>query len=349
MTRSHRRGAASLVLTLLTLFGLTTSTALAHAPDPFLSGGPFAQDKALPFRWRSGAEPPAAIKTAIRAAADAVTVSKASRAATFPYLATGANPIGYGAGATCGVNGIACFTRTVPTGFTMWLRAHGHAFDWGSLKWCQMYTAPPNGCFDAQTIALDEFGHVLGLGHHVNYSDQTDYLDAVVQTVSRTKPKVGWNEHVLGRCDVARLQMEYDMVNSAAKFSTCLDLATDLSLSASATGVVSGGSTTLTARLTVEDPAAYRRLGGNVVSNRAVTLQRRAVGASTWSSVGAMTFGSTSGTYVKVIRLTASAELRAVFSTPSTEGLDGSTSPVVRVSIVTTCSSGSGKAAAPCA
>jgi hypothetical protein len=211
-----------------------------------------------------------------------------------------------------------------------------------------MYAAPPNGCFDAHTIALDEFGHVEGLAHHINDEDDSDYLDAVVQTVSRTKPKVGWNEHVLGRCDVARLQLEYDMTSSAVKVSTCLDLATDLALSASPTAVTSGGSTTITARLTVEDLSAYRRLGGNVVSNRTVTLQRRAVGASTWSSVGSMSFGSTSGTYISTIRLTASAEFRAVFSTPSSEGINGSTSPTVRVSIVTTCTSGTTKAAAPC-
>ena len=51
----------------------------------------------------------------------------------------------------------------------MWLREQGHVYDWGTLKWCQAYASPPNGCYDAETIALDEFGHVEGLGHHVNY------------------------------------------------------------------------------------------------------------------------------------------------------------------------------------
>ena len=41
--------------------------------------------------------------------------------------------------------------------------------DWGTLKWCQAYASPPNGCYDAETIALDEFGHVEGLNHHVNF------------------------------------------------------------------------------------------------------------------------------------------------------------------------------------
>ena len=151
------------------------------------------------------------------------------------YDAGGANPIGYGPGATCGVNGLACFTRSAPTGFTMWLREQGHVFDWGTLKWCQAYSSPPNGCYDAETIALDEFGHVEGLNHHGNYANDSDYLDAVVQTYSRTKPSSGWNMHAFGRCDVASLQLQYDMQTWSSKYSTCLDLATNLALSASST------------------------------------------------------------------------------------------------------------------
>ena len=112
----------------------------------------------------------------------------------------------------------------------MWLREQGHVFDWGTLKWCQAYTTAPNGCYDAETIALDEFGHVEGLNHHVNYSSDSDYDDAVVQTFSRTKPAAGWNRHTFGRCDVATLQVKYDVTSSTAKYSTCLDLATVLTL-----------------------------------------------------------------------------------------------------------------------
>ena len=79
----------------------------------------------------------------------------------------------------------------------MWLREQGHVFDWGTLKWCQTYTTAPNGCYDAETIALDEFGHVEGLDHHVNFATTRDYADAVVQTFSRTKPATGWNMHTL--------------------------------------------------------------------------------------------------------------------------------------------------------
>jgi hypothetical protein len=157
-----RTGASRLaaVAVVALLSSVSPAAVVAHGPDPVLSNTYFAQDAVLRFDWRSGSAPPASIKTAIKAAAAAVGATKASRAASFVYDSAGSNPIGYGAGNTCGPNGIACFTRSAPTGFTMWFREQGHKFDWGSLKWCQTYDDPPNGCFDAETVALDEFGHV---------------------------------------------------------------------------------------------------------------------------------------------------------------------------------------------
>ena len=308
------------------------STASAHGPDPVLGGGRFAQNQALLFDWRSGAAPPAALKTAIRAAAADATATRASKAATFAYDADGPNPIGYGVGATCGPNGIACFTRSAPNSFTMWFREQGHVFDWGTLKWCQSYANPPNGCFDVETIALDEFGHVEILNHHVNYADERDYGDAVVQTISRAKPEAGWNMHRFGRCDIATLQREYDVPNTTAKYSTCLDLSTTLTIAASPASIAYNGTTTLTATLKVTDLAAYVRLGGNAVSGRTVSLQRRAVGTTTWIAVGTMAVGS-SGTYSLAIRLQSATEFRAVFKTPTDEGLNGDTSPTVVVTV----------------
>ena len=218
----------------------------------------------------------------------------------------------------------------------MWLREQGHVFDWGTLKWCQTYATAPNGCYDAETIALDEFGHVDGLGHHVNKDDDSDYLDAVVQTYSRTKPNAGWNVHAFGRCDTATLQLRYDVTTASARYSTCLDLSTVLTMSASPTAIVVGGSTTLTATLRVVDDDAYLLIGGNAVSGRSVTLQKRAPGTTTWTTVGAMVAGAT-GTYVLAQKPTTTTEYRASFKTPSDEGLNGDASPVVKVA-VTACS-----------
>jgi len=347
-----RRTCRRLAVAAVVLFGLTVPNAgaAAHGPDPTLSGGPFDQNQVLGFRWRAGSEPASAIKAAIKEAAADVTSSKASKAATFTYDSTGANLIGYGVGATCGVNGLACYTRDAPDGFTMWLREQGHVFDWGTLKWCQSYATPPSGCYDAETIALDEFGHVEGLNHHVNYASDSDYNDAVVQTYSRTNPSSGWNRHAFGRCDVATLQMQYDMTSSSAKYSTCLDLATVLMLVAYPASIPTGGTATLTATLKVVDADSYARLGGNGVSGRTVTLQRRAAGTTTWVTVGSMPAGAAAGSYVLAQRPAADTDYRAVFKTPTDEGINGDTSPTVRVDVVT-CSgfvAPDGEVAIPC-
>jgi len=333
-TLARRLAAGALSLMVL---NAVAGPASAHGPDPTLSGF-FGANQDLRYRWRSGAEPSSAIKGAIQSAASDANASRGSKAATFTYDSSGPNPIGYGPGATCGVNGIACFTRSAPNGFTMWLREQGHVFDWGTLKWCQAYSSPPNGCYDARTITLDEFGHVEGLGHHVNYADNSDYNDAVVQTYSRVKPQSGWDVHTFRRCDVATLQLEYDMVNTSAKYSTCLHLSTNLTLAASTTTVPPGGTVALTATLKVGSSSGYDQLVGNPVSGRSVTLQRRAVGATAWTTVGAMGSGPSAGTYVSNHAPSVDTEYRAVFATPSGDGLIGDTSPTVRVSIGRSCS-----------
>ncbi len=334
MIELHRRPSILRVAILLTAsvaLSVAAPTA-AHSPDPSLSGGLFGQDQRLLFRWRSGSEPPAAIKTAIRAAADDSNASRASQAATFVYDSSGSNLIGYGTG-TCGVNGIGCFTRTAPTGFTMWLREHGRPFDWGTLRWCQMQSVPTNGCYDAETIALDEFGHVEILNHHVNFADESDYTDAVVQTFSRTRPKTGWNMHVYGVCDSATLQIRYDVPTLSSPYSTCLDLSTVLTLSISDTSIPYGALVDITAYLKVTTNTAYGRLSANPIGKQTVRLQRRAIGSSTWTNLVTLTSSATAGTYVASLRLYATADLRALFSTPTDEGLRGDTSPIVRVTV----------------
>ena len=320
-------------LTVVTAVGyLTTWPTAAHSPDPALGGGTFPQDGTLLYDWRTGAVPPAPIRVAVNAAAGDIDATRASRAALFVFDTAGTNPIGYGTG-TCGVNGLACFTRDAPDGFTMWFREHGRVFDWGTLKWCQMYTTAPNGCYDAETVALDEFGHIEGLGHHVNFADDRDYTDAVVQTFSRTKPRDGYDMHVLGVCDVARLQIRYDLPGASSRYSTCLDLPTVMTMSPNDSSVSYGATVTFTANLRVATDTDYGRLSANPVSQRSVRLQRRPVGGGSWSNIATMAPTSPTGSYVVALRLFGSAEFRAIFSTPSTEGLRGDSSAVVTVSV----------------
>jgi hypothetical protein len=327
MTRTSRVLSAA-IAAVLALAG----PAAAHGPDPSLGGALFEQNQVLEFRWRPGSEPPGAVRNAILAAAADSNSTRASKAATFTYDTAGPNLIGYGAG-TCGVNGLGCFTRTAPTGFTMWLREHGRVFDWGTLRWCQMQAAPTNGCYDAETIALDEFGHVEILDHHVNFADDRDYTDAVVQTFSRTRPKAGWNMHVYGICDTATLQLRYDLPTLSSLYSRCLDLVTTVSLAVDDASVPFGGLVEFSSVLKVATDARYGRLSANPIGARTVRLQRRAIGSTTWTTFATLAATSPTGTYRVSLRLYGTADFRAVFSTPTNEGVRGDTSPTVRVTV----------------
>ena len=325
------RAATAAVLTAL-IVTVAAAPAAAHGPDPILGSSLWTQDQSVVYRWRTGAEPPAALKTAIRDAADDSNTTRASRAAVYTYGSSGTSLIGYGTG-TCGVNGIGCFTRSAPDSFTMWLREHGRAFDWGTLRWCQMMTNPTDGCYDAETIALDEFGHVEGLNHHVNFSDERDYTDAVVQTFSRTRPKAGFDMHRYGVCDIATLQLRYDIPKASSPYSTCLDLVTVLSLGVNATSVPYGASVTFKSVLKVATDSDYGRLSGNGISSRTVRLQRRAIGSTTWVTVATLAQTTSAGTYSATMGLTSTADFRSVFTASASEGLSNDTSPIVRVTV----------------
>lgn len=338
MTRIHRpvpRRAAAVVVALAAVVTAVVPAG-AHAPDPIFSGGPFGQNQELRYRWRESRVPPAAMRTAIHAAAADSNESRLSRSATFAYDADGPSWIMYGSDVGCSAAGIACFTRSAPTSFTMSFRANGHRFDWGTLRWCQLYDPAPDGCFDAENIALDEFGHVEILAHHVNRTDDSDYLDAVVQTVSRAKPRTGWNVHRYGRCDVAALQSVYDVASSFTPISTCLELPTVVSLTASSS-VRYDGPATFNATLTVTSSSSVPSiLRNNALSARRVVLQRRPSGG-TWSTIAAFEPGSKAGTYTLSLRLRSTAEFRAAFWTPSDEGLIGDTSPSRTVTVSGGC------------
>ncbi len=305
--------------------------AIAATPDPFM-GGRFAQNQQLDYRWGAGGVPPTAMKQAINAAADDSNASRRSNAPVFDYAGGAGNAIYYGVDVPCGVNGLACFRRDAPDSFGVWLRENGHRYDWGVLRWCEV-AGNPTGCYDAENITLDELGHVLGLDHHVNKPDDSDYGDAVVQTYSRTRPKAFYNAHVYGRCDVATLQQEYDVTSSSTPYSTCLDVPTDLSLAASKTSVLSGSMVTFTASLGSDGTG---RLSNNAISGRLVVLQQRK--ATGWSDVLTMSPGSSAGSYSTSLTLRATTELRALFRKPSGEGLRASSSPSVKVSVTAACS-----------
>jgi hypothetical protein len=330
-TRSARWLASALVA-VVGLLGAAGGVT-GHGPDPLIGSGRWNQDQALNFRWRSGSVPTSAIQTAILSAAADATASRASQAASFAYDSDGPNLIGYGKSATCGIGGLGCFTRTPPTSFTMWLREQGHVFDWGTLRWCQAYTTPPTGCYDAENVALDEFGHVEILGHHSNLANGSDYEDAVVQETSRTNPTAGWAAHAFGRCDVATLQMQYEVRTWASKYSTCLALATTLGLTSNVSVVAFGRNVTFTAMLRVANDPSYVRLAVNPLPSRIVILQTRRHGTVSWTTFATMVAGSVAGSYTRYLQVMRPTDFRAIFPAPTDEGLLAATSPTVTVDI----------------
>ena len=334
-TTTRRRGAvptiATLALALAAVLAAAPGPVAAHDPDPVLSGGLFAQNADLRFRWATGGTPPAAVRTAVQDAAGDSNASRRSKAATFTYDTAGSNAVYYGTEVPCGLNGLACFRRDAPTWFGIWLRENGHRYDWGTLRWCEM-NGDPDGCFDAENVVLDELGHVLGLDHHVNYPDDSDYTDAVVQTYTHAKPRVGWNAHVFGRCDVATLQQQYDVASWSTLYSTCLSIDTAITLSASATTVAAGSPVTFTAKLTSDGDG---RLAGNPMSGRIVVLQQRT--ATGWADRVTMSPGSSSGTYVESVAVSASGDYRALYRRTATEGTRGSGSTAISISAFFYC------------
>ena len=226
--RRGRRGASSCCR-------WRSAGAAAHGPDPVLGGGCSprtrtcasagapARSRPRRSRRRSGPRRPTPTRPA------------ASKAATFTYDAGGAEPDRLRRRARPAASTASpASPATRPDGFTMWLREQGHVFDWGTLKWCQAYASPPNGCYDAETIALDEFGHVEGLNHHVQ-------LRRRARLPGRRGPDVladeagGRLEHARasGAATWRRSSSSTTCTRSTAKYSTCLDLATDLTLGAS--------------------------------------------------------------------------------------------------------------------
>ncbi len=304
----------------------------AHAPDPVIGSKQWAQDVVIPWAYRAGQVPPAWMTGAIEDGAASSNATRASRAPTFLRQTSAASLVSYGEPTGCSPQGIACFSRSgAPTSFNIWFRANGYRFDWGRLSWCQGPDGFVNGCFDVHNVALDEFGHVLGLGHHQNLPDLSDFLDAVVQAVSRAKPAVGWDAHAYGRCDVARLQLEYDRPLPSSPFSTCLAIGTVQTLAASATSIRAGDSVRFTAALKTTASSANRQLSGDPVAERTVILQRRLPGAATWTTIATMT-PTTPGTYEATVSPTATYDWRSSF-TPANEGLVASVSPTVRVTV----------------
>ena len=312
------------------------NTVLATPPTP-ASGATWAQSQEVDYRWKEGSEPPSWIRGAINAAAADVRQTGHARTPDFGYRAGATSWIGYTEDLPTNY-AVGYAVRNVPHSFTIRLRPHGHVLDWGTLRWCQFYDSPTTGCYDAEMITLHEFGHVLTLGH-ADEDDVTEWTDTIMHASPKTKAKAGWNAHSFGSCDVARLQIRYEMRTAATPISTCLSLATHLGLAASPSGSVAYGSNvSFSATLKIDPGAAYASLAGDPLSARSVWLQRRPIGGSGWNDVAQLTSQSGNpGRYTRQLTVTGAYDYRARFASPTDEGISGATSAILRIAIGDPC------------
>lgn len=333
----HRGRTSGALAAIMGVVLATTLCGSVSATPPTPASGAIWETGNLEYRWGTGMEPPSWLRPALHAAADDASVTTKAGTPNFTFDVGGAGWIGYTEDIPTDY-AVGYAVRNVPTGFGIRLRPHGYALQWGTLRWCQYYDGtPPNGCYDAEMITLHEFGHVLTLGHP-NEDTVTDWADTIMHTAPKTKAKAGWNAHEFGRCDVARLQLRYEAASPLARISTCLNIDTSLSLAVSpGTTIDYGSSASVSAVLRMTSASYADSLAGDPLSGRAVWLQRRPIGATSWVDLAQMSAGTDPGRYVRTLPIYASYEYRARFRAPDNEGLGAATSNILRISVADPC------------
>jgi len=306
----------------------------AARPVPSFAAGGWPEDKKLTFRWRAGGTPPSWARTPMkRAAADATSTTKA-RSPRFVYRTDAGNAIGYTGVVPpyCGINGIACAGRAMPSTWGVWIRPHGTDYAWGTLRWCQK-TSSSQGCFDIRRVLLHELGHIAGLTHPSSAGFTLGATETVMQAITPARPRTGASRHSFGRCDVATLQELYDTPDNRTLISSCNNVATTLTLSASKSAVDTGGSVKLKAQLRVDGRAAYGKLAGNYLNARSIKLKYRPAGSDEPWRTAWMKPTYAYGRYELTIAPSATWEFKAVFPAPSDEGLRYSRSASLKVKV----------------
>jgi hypothetical protein len=303
-------------------------------PVPETGRAKWDQDTLLTYRWAG--DPSAWVRRAVNAAAEDVGASRDSRAPRFQYDGSGDDTVGLEANMTGDCAGaLACAHGAIPHWWSIRIRPQGTRLNWGVVRWCQAYDDPPNGCYSLEHVMVHEFGHIEGLAHPQDFGFRLGVQETVMGTAPPQRPATGWNLHRFGPCDVARLQRRYD-VAAAAPLAVCDRVETRLTLDASPGSIAQYQPVTIIATLRVKDLDQYDRLGGNGLSGRAVTIERRPHGSGSWIAYEPDP-GPSPGTYVLTFRPGVTSDFRATFGRPEDDGVTAATSTVVTVP-VSTCS-----------
>jgi hypothetical protein len=200
------------------------------------------------------------------------------------------------------------------------------------LRWCQK-TSSRQGCFDIRRVLLHELGHIVGLTHPSSAGFTLGATETVMHAITPVRPRTGASRHSFGRCDVATLQELYDTPDNRTSISSCNDVATTLTLSASRSAVDRGDSVKLKAQLRVDGRAAYGKLAGNYLNARSVKLKYRRAGSDEPWRTAWMKPTYAYGRYELTIAPAATWEFKAVFPAPSDEGLRYSRSASLKVKV----------------
>lgn len=302
----------------------------AARPVPAFPAGGWPRDTLLPFGWQNGALPPDWARTPLLNGAADTSSTSASRSPSFVFRSGAPDTVRYTpAFPTFCRYGIACASRDMPEVWAVWLRPHGTDFSWGTLRWCQREDS--SGCFDLRRVMIHELGHVTGLDHPSSAGFTLDAEETVMHAITPARPSPGSTRHAFGRCDIATLQELYDVPTNTTPISTCNDVATELTLSASSTAVVPGQSVRLRAELRVPGLDSLGLLGGNPLNGRSVKLKYRRAGSSDpWTTLWMAPLG-TGGAYDLTIAPQATWEYQATFPAPVDEGLRFSASETLKV------------------
>jgi hypothetical protein len=306
----------------------------AALPTPNFPAGAWPKDKKLSFRWKSGAAPPSWARSPMKSAGDDARDTSFARSPRFPYVSDAPNAVAYTGSLPmfCSSRAIACARRAMPSFWGVWIRPYGTDFSWGTLRWCQK-TSSGSGCFDLRRVMLHELGHIVGLDHPSNAGFTLSSSDSIMQGITPARPNAGSSRHAFGRCDVATLQELYDTPDNKTAISTCNDVATGVTLSASRSSLPLGSRVTLTAQLKVGSSSTYRQLASNPLNGRALKLKYRRAGSDdAWKTLWMRSLYS-SGRYELSIAPSSSWELKAVFPTPDDEGLRYSRSAIRKVKV----------------
>ena len=341
--------AAGLAALVLVFAAQPAAAYLGDTYDPTPGERDWPLQAILTYSWLPNHEPPNWMAPLIRA--EIAHLNDGTQGARLPVFRFTTDPraahlkIGYGipqgadAPACAEVGSIVCIQRLPETPlrdkillFAKDVR-DGSPHDW--QKYCQYRGTPPQGyregCFDVSHVTLRAMGFVYGL-HRWDVDQYGKFGPGARITVMSAwalrRGVPGFQRIDFGRCDVARLQLLYDVFSPRSLYSTCLDRqATQLELGADDQSVGYRDPVHFRAKLKLDvtEPEVFV---GNLVSGRRVVLQRSTDGFATFDS--RVMEPQPGGLYTLTVRPAESASYRAVFQ-PIGEGLAGDTSDVVEV------------------